>query len=274
MTASMPAQSDDSYHRREARPVGPEMVWVQEPSRDDALDGPMALAGIEHALGRGGTAPAVIEGSASTRRWSDGVHLAYIVKQGLDRVLALLGLLCLLPILLLVGLAVKATSSGPALYRSERVGRNGEPFHMWKFRTMRDGAHGQMNELLKRHGRNGVPLFKIPNDPRITSLGRVLRRTSIDELPQLLNVLTGEMSLVGPRPQMPGEVALYSSRERLRLQVRPGMTGLWQVSGRSALSWHEALECDFRYIREWSLLLDVKILAMTVLAVARKDGAL
>jgi lipopolysaccharide/colanic/teichoic acid biosynthesis glycosyltransferase len=204
----------------------------------------------------------------TAREW-----LALLVKDVLDRTFALAGLVCLLPILLLIGIAIRATSPGPALFRHVRVGRGGESFWMWKFRTMRSGAHDQLHDLLAEHGRDRSPLFKIPSDPRVTPLGQFLRRTSLDELPQLVNVLLGEMSLVGPRPQFEAEVALYAPHERQRLQVKPGVTGLWQVSGRSGLTWEQAVQYDLRYVREWSLILDAKILLRTVRAVLRREGA-
>ncbi|RYZ60845.1 MAG: sugar transferase, partial [Proteobacteria bacterium] len=177
------------------------------------------------------------------------------------------------PILIAAALAVKLSSPGPVFYRQERIGRDGEPFDMIKFRSMRVGADADLARLLEAQGTAGQPLFKVENDPRITRVGRFIRRYSIDELPQLLNVLRGDMSLVGPRPQRGGEVALYDRTARRRLRVRPGMTGLWQVSGRSNLSWEEAIALDMHYVENWTLVGDLQILVRTVKAVVAKDGA-
>ncbi|MBA4607594.1 sugar transferase [Aeromicrobium sp. Marseille-Q0843] len=177
------------------------------------------------------------------------------------------------PILIATALAVKLSSPGPVFYRQERIGRDGEPFDMIKFRSMRVGADAELARLLEAQGTAGQPLFKVENDPRITRVGQFIRRYSIDELPQLLNVLRGDMSLVGPRPQRGGEVALYDRTARRRLRVRPGMTGLWQVSGRSNLSWEEAIALDMHYVENWTLVGDLQILVRTVKAVVAKDGA-
>ncbi|MET1134194.1 MAG: sugar transferase [Aeromicrobium sp.] len=177
------------------------------------------------------------------------------------------------PILLATALAVKLSSPGPVFYRQERIGRDGKPFDMIKFRSMSVGADADLAQLLQAQGTAGQPLFKVENDPRITCVGRFIRRYSIDELPQLLNVLRGDMSLVGPRPQREGEVALYDRTARRRLRVRPGMTGLWQVSGRSNLSWEEAIALDMHYVENWTLMGDLQILFRTVTAVVAKDGA-
>ena len=194
-------------------------------------------------------------------------------KQTLDRTCAALGLVLLLPFLLLVALAIRIQSNGPALYRQQRIGLGGKAFMIWKFRTMTVDADQHLQGLLRHHGRAGVPLFKVPEDPRITALGRRLRRHSIDELPQLVNVVLGDMSLIGPRPQRPDEVALYRQEHTARLQVRPGLTGLWQVHGRSELAWEDAVELDLEYVRAWSLRLDARILARTARVVLQGDGA-
>lgn len=185
-----------------------------------------------------------------------------------------LGLILVLsPVLLAVAIAVKLSSHGPALYRQERVGKNGVLFNILKFRSMNDGSDAQLQSLLKEQHKGGTPLFKVDNDPRITRVGAVLRRYSLDELPQLFNVLGGSMSLVGPRPQRPAEVALYRGGEAHRLGVPPGMTGLWQVSGRSRLTWEEAQQLDVDYAHNWSLREDLHILARTARAVFEADGA-
>ncbi|MBD8467488.1 sugar transferase [Plantibacter sp. CFBP 8798] len=171
------------------------------------------------------------------------------------------------PILLVVALLVKFTSPGPVLYRQERIGLNGGPFNMLKFRSMRVNADAELAALLAEQGTSDRPLFKVQNDPRLTRVGATLRKFSLDEFPQLINVFRGDMSLVGPRPQREGEVALYDSAAKRRLIVQPGMTGLWQVSGRSALSWEDAIRLDLYYVENWSLTGDVIILWRTIRAV-------
>ena len=195
------------------------------------------------------------------------------VKASVDRVLALIAILVLMPLLLVLVLAVRTSSSGPALFRQRRVGRDGRTFTMLKFRTMYDDAESRLVELLDRNESAGGVLFKMREDPRVTPLGRFLRRSSLDELPQLVNVLAGTMSLVGPRPPLPSEVARYGADARRRLLVKPGLTGLWQISGRSDLSFEDAVRLDLAYVENWSLALDTKVLVRTVRAVVRGDGA-
>jgi exopolysaccharide biosynthesis polyprenyl glycosylphosphotransferase len=195
-----------------------------------------------------------------------------VVKGGLDRVVAALALLLLTPVLLAVAAAIKLTSPGPVLFHQERVGVNGQSFTMLKFRSMVVGADRNLESLRAENISDGV-LFKMREDPRVTRVGRVLRRLSIDELPQLLNVLGGSMSLVGPRPPLPAEVARYDAPVHRRLLVKPGLTGLWQVSGRSDLPWDEAVRLDLRYVENWSLTMDLLILAKTVRAVLGSSGA-
>lgn len=199
-----------------------------------------------------------------TPRYSLGQRF---LKRGFDIALSFILVVVLLPLLMSVALAVKWTSPGPILYRQQRIGLHGEPFRMLKFRSMRVGADKELATLLAAQGTSETPLFKIVDDPRITRVGRFIRKYSLDELPQLLNVLTGSMSLVGPRPQIAAEVALYSDAARRRLLTRPGVTGLWQVSGRSALSWEDAVRLDLYYVENWSLFTDVAILARTARAV-------
>ena len=177
------------------------------------------------------------------------------------------------PLLVATALAVKLTSRGPIFYAQERIGRNGRPFRMLKFRTMRAGSDAMLAELLAQQGKSKGPLAKVDDDPRITRVGHVLRRLSIDELPQLFNVVIGHMSLVGPRPQRQFEVDMYDDVAHRRLRVRPGMTGLWQVSGRSDLSWEDAIRLDTMYVANWSMLGDLVILWRTVRAVVKSDGA-
>lgn len=190
-----------------------------------------------------------------------------------DRTAALALLILFAPLMIAAAVAVKLTSAGPVFYSHVRVGLRGERFRMIKFRSMRTGSDAELAQLLAKQGTGATPLFKIADDPRITSVGKVLRRYSIDELPQLLNVLKGDMSLVGPRPQQPAEVELYDSFAHRRLTVRPGMTGLWQVSGRSDLSWEESIRLDTNYVENWSMTGDMMILWRTVRAVLGSDGA-
>jgi exopolysaccharide biosynthesis polyprenyl glycosylphosphotransferase len=193
-------------------------------------------------------------------------------KSIFDRLVGFLMLLAASPVLLAIAIAVRATSAGPALYRQTRVGVDGRHFRMLKFRSMVADADAQRAALLAANEGNGV-LFKIRKDPRLTKVGGFLRRFSLDELPQLLNVLRGDMSLVGPRPPLPEEVAGYSDDATRRLKVKPGVTGLWQVSGRSDLTWEESLRLDLRYADNWSMALDLSILWRTVKAVTRGAGA-
>jgi len=193
-------------------------------------------------------------------------------KAAIDRAGAALALAILLPLFAAVALAIRLTSGAPVLFRQVRVGRDGREFVMWKLRTMVVDAEDRLPELADRNEHDGI-LFKIRDDPRVTAIGRALRRWSLDELPQLWNVLRGDMSLVGPRPPLPSEVARYDTQTRRRLRVKPGMTGLWQVSGRAHLSWEESVRLDLRYIQNWSPTLDTMILARTVVAVIRGRGA-
>ncbi|MGH9127858.1 MAG: sugar transferase [Acidimicrobiales bacterium] len=193
-------------------------------------------------------------------------------KQVLERALAAVALAVLSPVLVVIGMATRLTSRGPALYRQVRIGRNGKPFTMLKFRTMIDGADAQ-REALEHLNEAGSPLFKIRRDPRVTLLGRWLRRFSLDELPQIWHVATGVMSIVGPRPPLPCEIESYDRMSNRRLLVPPGLTGLWQVSGRSDLSWDESIRLDLYYVENWSLSLDLVILMKTIVAVLRARGA-
>jgi exopolysaccharide biosynthesis polyprenyl glycosylphosphotransferase len=195
------------------------------------------------------------------------------VKGGLDRLVAGLAIVLLAPLLAAIALAVRLDSRGPILFRQVRIGRGGREFVMLKFRSMVADAEARREELLARNQNADGLLFKVSDDPRVTRVGRLLRRFSLDELPQLFNVFSGRMSLVGPRPPLPAEVALYDSSVSRRLLVKPGLTGLWQVSGRSDLSWDESVRLDLRYVENWSLLLDVMILWKTAFAVLRADGA-
>jgi exopolysaccharide biosynthesis polyprenyl glycosylphosphotransferase len=195
-----------------------------------------------------------------------------LAKAVLDRVLGLLLLVVCVPVLGLLVLVVRIDSPGPGLFRQVRIGRDGKTFVMYKLRTMTVDADRQRTALLAQNEASG-PLFKIHDDPRVTRVGRLLRRTSLDELGQLLNVVRGEMSLIGPRPALPTEVAMYDDVELRRLAVRPGITGLWQVSGRSDLAWDAGMSLDLHYSDNWRLRGDASILARTFGAVVRRRGA-
>ncbi|MBN1484551.1 MAG: sugar transferase [Chloroflexia bacterium] len=195
-----------------------------------------------------------------------------VLKRALDIGLSVCSLLLGWPLLLLIALLIKLDSSGPVFFRQKRVGRKGRPFTVLKFRTMHQHADTEKERLAALNEASG-PLFKIRDDPRVTRVGRFLRRTSLDEIPQVFNVLLGEMSWVGPRPAIPSEVAQYQAWQRTRLEVLPGITGLWQSSGRSDLSFEEMVRLDIYYIENWSLWLDIVILLRTVPVVISGRGA-
>lgn len=199
-------------------------------------------------------------------------HRVVFLKSIMDRTLALLLLSILSPVLLGIAVLITIDSPGPVFFRQRRVGVQGELFGMFKFRSMVVDAEERLAALRDRHDGNGV-LFKLKDDPRITRIGRFLRRYSLDELPQLINVLIGDMSLVGPRPPLPSEVEQYEPDALRRLHVRPGMTGLWQISGRSDLSWEQSLRLDLRYVDNWSPVGDLVILMRTFKAVVASSGA-
>jgi exopolysaccharide biosynthesis polyprenyl glycosylphosphotransferase len=230
-------------------------------------------------------APALLDvaGPRTSVRAAAGLPLLYVdhpdlsglrqvVKGMFDKVAAVAALILLAPLLLTIALTIRLEDGGPALFRQVRVGRDGKPFRLYKFRTMVVEAEQQKALLAAQNEGTGV-LFKIRDDPRITKTGARLRRWSLDELPQLINVLFGQMSLVGPRPALPDEAAKYGDYVRRRLAVRPGLTGLWQIHGRSDLPWEEAVRLDLRYVENWSLALDLLILWKTWPAVARGHGA-
>ncbi len=200
---------------------------------------------------------------------SGGPHL---MKAVFDRVIALGLIVLLAPVLIGLAIAVRLSSPGPVLFRQQRVGRAGVEFTMLKFRSMYADAEHRLGDLYALSDGNGV-IFKMRDDPRMTPLGRWIRRFSVDELPQLFNVLRGDMSLVGPRPPLSEEVALYAADDSRRMLVKPGITGLWQVSGRSDLSWDESVRLDLRYVDNWSMTLDLLILWKTVRAVIYGAGA-
>jgi lipopolysaccharide/colanic/teichoic acid biosynthesis glycosyltransferase len=213
----------------------------------------------------------VLEAGAGVR-WRDEPSLALAAKRVLDVGVALAMAAVLIIPALTIALLIRLDSRGPALLRQRRVGRYGRTFTVYKFRTMCERAEEMLSELLANNEQQG-PLFKMRDDPRMTRVGRFLRKTSLDELPQLINVLRGEMSVVGPRPPLPREVEQYSLRERGRLAMKPGITGLWQVSGRSLLTWDQMVELDLQYIRRFSVAGDLAILVRTIPAVLTRRGA-
>lgn len=195
-----------------------------------------------------------------------------ILKDLFDRSVAGLALVLLAPVLAVLALAIRLSDRGPALFTQIRVGKEGRSFRIYKFRTMVVDAEQRKAELIANNDSDGV-LFKMRRDPRVTAVGERLRRWSVDELPQLVNVFRGEMSLVGPRPALPAEAAEYAEHVRRRLVVKPGLTGLWQVNGRSDLSWEESVRLDLRYVENWSFALDLQILWKTVSVIFRGSGA-
>lgn len=223
------------------------------------------------ALAQGAAVPR--PGAAHSRAMGVGRELRLTVKAVLDRAVAGVLLTLLAPLFLSIVVLIRCTSTGPAFYRQTRIGRDDKPFRMTKFRSMHVGAHEQLSLLIASNDMADGVLFKVRTDPRVTAIGRLLRRTSLDELPQLIQVLTGHMSLVGPRPPLPEEVARYGADVRRRLLVKPGMTGLWQVSGRSDLAWDDAVRLDLDYVENWSLGLDLTVLLRTPRAVLSARGA-
>lgn len=214
----------------------------------------------------------------SSRAWS------LPIKRAIDFIGSLIGLVVLSPVFLIIVVLIRRESSGPAIFKQTRLGRNGKPFTFYKFRSMLEDSgssvhenyiyeliHGQDVKATLANG--GEKAFKLTDDNRITRFGRFLRRTSLDELPQLINVLKGEMSLVGPRPAIPYEVKMYKDWYKRRLTVVPGITGLWQVSGRSELSFEDMVRLDIDYVDNWSLWSDIKILSKTIWVVLRRRGA-
>lgn len=194
------------------------------------------------------------------------------VKEAVERIVALVACVVLAPLLLVLMVVVRLDSPGPAIYRQQRIGLRGRPFTMLKLRTMVAGAEARVPEIHELNQADGL-LFKVHGDPRVTGIGRFLRRYSLDELPQLWNIVVGEMALVGPRPPLPSEVVNYDEDVRRRMAVKPGLTGLWQVSGRSDLGWEESVRLDLHYVDNWSLWLDLFILCRTARAVLGHRGA-
>lgn len=199
-------------------------------------------------------------------------HWQELAKRGMDIILSSLALVVLSPIMLCTALAVKITSEGPVIFSQKRVGLNGRDFNIYKFRSMVDNAEKLKEKLAHLNDMSG-PVFKIANDPRVTKVGAFIRKTSIDELPQFFNIFKGDMSLVGPRPPLSSEVNMYDPKHRKRLSVRPGLTCIWQISGRNEVDFNEWMEMDAEYIDRWSLWLDLEILAKTVPVVLLRKGA-
>jgi exopolysaccharide biosynthesis polyprenyl glycosylphosphotransferase len=195
-----------------------------------------------------------------------------LLKRAMDVVIAAVGFVVAAPLLVLIAVAIKLDSRGPVLFQQIRVGKGEKLFAICKFRSMRVGAEEEQQQLIDQNEASG-PLFKIKNDPRVTRVGRLLRRTSLDELPQLANVLSGHMSMVGPRPAPPSEVQRYQQWHKRRLEVSPGLTGLWQVSGRSQLTFDEMVLLDLYYIENWSPGLDIQIMLRTVPQALVGNGA-
>jgi exopolysaccharide biosynthesis polyprenyl glycosylphosphotransferase len=194
-----------------------------------------------------------------------------IIKAVIDYFVAGFSLIILSPLLILIAITIKLTSKGPILFTQIRSGLNGRQFTLYKFRTMVSNAE-ELKEQLKVINEMDGPVFKITNDPRVTPVGHFLRRTSLDELPQLFNIIKGEMSLVGPRPPLPSEVQEYQLWQRRKLSMKPGLTCIWQVSGRNNVSFKEWMTMDLEYIDKWSLFLDFKLLVLTVKEVTHGGG--
>jgi exopolysaccharide biosynthesis polyprenyl glycosylphosphotransferase len=247
------------------------------------------LRGLAWELEKTGTdlcvSPALLDvaGPRTTIRPTAGLTLLHVdhpqltgirlvIKDLFDRCAAAAALVMLAPVMALLVIAIRLHDGGPALFTQVRIGKDGREFLIYKFRTMVVDAEKQQAELLTINDSDGV-LFKLRKDPRVTAVGAYLRRWSMDELPQLFNVFLGDMSLVGPRPAVPDEVAKYAEHVRRRLVVKPGLTGLWQVNGRSDLSWDESVRLDLRYAENWSFALDLQILWKTISALVKGAGA-
>lgn len=195
-----------------------------------------------------------------------------LAKRCLDIVASILSILVLFPFFILIAIIIKLDSKGPVLFSQTRVGENGNTFEMFKFRSMQVGSEVRLNDLKEKNEADG-PVFKIRNDPRITKIGTFLRKTSIDELPQLINIIKGEMSFVGPRPPLPSEVNQYTPYQMQRLLVKPGLTCYWQISGRSDLSFEEWVDLDLKYIRERNIALDISLILLTIPVILTGKGA-
>lgn len=239
----------------------------------DTIESPADAAGRSATVIDLRTAQPIIEvGRLTGGNLVAASRLRLAIKRMIDVVGSAAALVLLAPLLLAVAVAIKVTSRGPVFFTQARVGRSGEVFNFVKFRSMRTNAAYEKPQLRELNEKDG-PIFKIRNDPRITSVGRWIRKLSIDELPQLAHVLSGKMSLVGPRPHLPEEVAAYDARAYRRLSVKPGITCIWQVSGRADLDFDTWIDLDLEYIDQWSLGLDLALLVRTVPAVLGGKGA-
>jgi exopolysaccharide biosynthesis polyprenyl glycosylphosphotransferase len=196
----------------------------------------------------------------------------HVVKRVFDILVSATALILLWPLFVIIPILIKRDGRGPVFFRQERIGRNGQPFPMVKFRSMVDHAEDRLAELVDQSDGNGM-LFKLRDDPRVTKIGRMLRTSSLDELPQLWNVLVGQMSLVGPRPPLSSEVEKYEQHVLRRLYLKPGLTGIWQINGRSNLSWEDSVRLDLYYVENWSLTGDLLILWRTLKVILRPVGA-
>ena len=190
-------------------------------------------------------------------------HFYRFTKRLFDILASLIGLVILSPVFLIVAIAIKIDDGGPIFYNQERIGKNGKEFKMYKFRSMKVNADQELEKLIHKNEVDGA-MFKMKDDPRITRVGKFIRKTSIDEFPQLLNVLFGQMSIVGPRPPLPREVKMYTDYDWQRLYVRPGCTGLWQVTVRNSVGFHEMVNIDLEYIQKRGFWLDIKIMFKTI----------
>jgi lipopolysaccharide/colanic/teichoic acid biosynthesis glycosyltransferase len=206
--------------------------------------------------------------------WNSAGSIGMANRRFIDIAGALFALVAGAPFLLLIAILIRLEGGGPVLFSQTRIGKNGQPFKLLKFRSMIADAEKLAHELRKhnKHGESGI-LFKMENDPRVTPIGRFLRRHSLDEIPQFINVLRGEMSLVGPRPPVPSEVKNYSARHLRRLTVKPGLTGLWQVSGRSDIDFEHMVDLDLQYIRTRNLFGDIALMIRTIPVVTHAEGA-
>lgn len=251
-------------------PVGlRKLLWALEPHDVDLVVAPgvVDVSGSRMVLRPAANLPLInVE-----KPQYDGA--AKFTKNAFDIAFASIALIASAPLLVAIAIAVKCTSRGPVFYKSERMGLDGKPFGMIKFRSMVVDAESHLAALVDQNDSVGGVLFKMRDDPRVTTVGKVIRRLSLDELPQFLNVLKRDMSVVGPRPPLRREVESYDSQVRRRLLVKPGVTGLWQVSGRSDLSWEESVRLDLSYVENWSMTQDLLIIARTVGAVTRSRGA-
>ena len=197
-----------------------------------------------------------------------------LIKYLLDKILSLIALIVLSPFLLIIALIIYIDDpNGSPIFIQKRIGKNGKSFSFYKFRSMVVDAEDQLEELQHKNEMDG-PVFKIKDDPRVTKIGRIIRKTSIDELPQLVNIIKGDMSIVGPRPPLPNEVEKYNYREKQRLYVKPGLTCYWQVSGRNELKFDEWMELDIKYVKCHSIWIDLKLILLTFKAVVLKTGAM